>query len=55
MESMSQWDESSKADITKNVKMANRAFAMLICAGVFVLSHLLKKLPIGTDAMVARR
>ena len=58
IESMSQWDESigtGEADIAKNVKVAHHAFAMLICARVFVLSHLLKKLPIGTDVMVARQ
>jgi hypothetical protein len=58
MESMSEWDKSSgmsRPDVTKNVKVATRAFAMLICARVFVLKHLLENLPPGTDAMVARR
>jgi len=44
-----------EADITENVEVANRAFAMLICTHVFVLRHLLKSLPVGADAMVARR
>jgi hypothetical protein len=55
---MSKWDKSSgmgEADITENVEVAERAFAMLICARVFVLAHLLKKLPIGVDVMAARR
>ncbi|KAF8223481.1 hypothetical protein L208DRAFT_1316565, partial [Tricholoma matsutake] len=57
MESMSQWNKStgSQPDTTKNVKVAGRAFTMLICARVFVLSRFLKNLPSGTDAMVAQR
>jgi hypothetical protein len=50
MESMSNWD--GNAD---NVDVAHRAFAMLICARVFVLKSLLEKLPSGTDAETARR
>ena len=52
MKSMS-WDRTCEADITKNVDVANRASAMLICARVFVLKYLLKNLPVNTDAMVA--
>jgi hypothetical protein len=58
MEQMSQWDDSigtDKADNTKNVKVAYRAFAMLICARVFVLRQFMNKLPNGTDLMAARR
>jgi hypothetical protein len=63
MKSMSKWDKgtgTSEADITKNVDVTNRAFAMLICARVFVLRQLLKqlplkKLPTDADAMAARR
>ena len=50
MESMSDWD--GEAD---NVEVAHRAFAMLICARVFVLKSLLEKLPSGTDPETARR
>ena len=55
---MSEWDGSKDMggpDSTKNVKVATRAFAMLICARVFVLKQLLENLPPGTDATVARR
>jgi hypothetical protein len=58
MKSMSKGDKGTDtcdADITKNVEVADRAFAMLICARVFVPKHLLKNLPINTDTMVARR
>ena len=58
MKSMSMWDKgagTSETDITKNVDVTNRAFAMLICARVFVLWHLLKKLPSDADVMVARQ
>jgi hypothetical protein len=55
MKSMSRRDGTGEADITKNVAVADRAFAMLICARVFVLKHLLKNLPINTDATEARR
>ncbi|KAF8351495.1 hypothetical protein F5887DRAFT_211424 [Amanita rubescens] len=39
----------------KNVSIANRAFAMLLCARVFVLKQLLDSLPINTDPEVARK
>ena len=56
MESMSGRDKGEEEIcIAKNVDVANRAFAMLLCARVFVLRHLLKNLPIGVDAMVARQ
>lgn len=55
---MSEWDGSKdmgSPDFTKNVKVASCAFAMLICACVFVLKQLLENLPPGTDAMIAWR
>ncbi|KAM6498411.1 hypothetical protein JOM56_006359 [Amanita muscaria] len=52
MMSMSKWDNAKGAD---NAKVAERAFAMLICARVFVLKCLLTNLPAGTDAVVARK
>ncbi|KAM6495008.1 hypothetical protein JOM56_009631 [Amanita muscaria] len=57
---MSKWDgdkngQNNIKNNTKNVDVANRAFAMLICARVFVLKHLLEHLPLDTDNMVARR
>jgi hypothetical protein len=55
MKSMSKWDGTREAGITKNIDVADRAFAMLICARVFVLKYLLKNLPINTDATVPRR
>ena len=55
MESMSQWDKSIGTGKANTTNVAHRAFSMLICARVFVLRHLLKNLPSGTDAMVARR
>ena len=57
MESMSNWDQSTggAANSNHNVDVAHRAFAMLICARVFVLKCLLEKLPSGTDAVTARR
>ena len=58
MESMSKWDNNtgtSEAHITKNVAVENRAFAMLICACVCVLRHLLKELPKDADVMETQR
>ena len=48
---MSTWDRSSD----ENVDAANRAFAMLICARVFVLKRFLEKIRPGTSAERARR
>jgi hypothetical protein len=58
MKDMSNWDPGcnmDKADSTKNVEVANRAFQMLICARIFILKKLFKNLPRDTDPMVARR
>jgi len=48
---MSKWDRSTN----HNIDSAHRAFAMLICARVFVLKCLLYELPSGTPAETARR
>jgi hypothetical protein len=45
----------SPIDSKTNINVTRRAFGMLICARLFVLKHLLKKLPPGTDARTARR
>jgi hypothetical protein len=50
MKDMSNWNES-----TDKVDLARRAFAMLICARVFVLKCLLDLLPADTSAETARR
>jgi hypothetical protein len=58
MEEMSEWDGSRDMggpSFTKNVKVATCAFAMLICAHVFVLKQLLENLPPGTDTIVAQQ
>ena len=55
MTTMSKWDDKSGQNTTKNDDVANRAFAMLICARVFVLKQLLERLPPNTDNVVARR
>ena len=55
MRSMSGWDPDTEPNKLKNVSVANRAFAMLVCARVFVLKQLLDNLPINTDAEVARK
>jgi len=52
MESMSNWKRGT--DDAK-VDAAHRAFAMLICARVFVLKCLLENLPAGTTAKIARQ
>jgi len=51
MSSMSIWDRSTAL----NVDAAHRAFAMLICARVFVLKCLLEKIPPDTSVLTARR
>jgi hypothetical protein len=51
MSSMSTWDRSTG----HNVDAAHRAFAMLICARIFVLKCLLEKIPPGTSVLTARR
>jgi hypothetical protein len=56
LQSMSTWHQgTSAADIFKNADAADRAFAMLLCARVFVLKQLVQRLPVDTDAIVARR
>ncbi|KIL64994.1 hypothetical protein M378DRAFT_105538 [Amanita muscaria Koide BX008] len=60
MTTMSKWDgdkngQNNIKNNTKNVDVANRAFAMLICARVFVLKHLLEHLTLDTEDMIARR
>ena len=55
---MTNWngrDRRGSPDSNKNVGMARRVFAMLICARVFVLKRLLEKLPNGTNAKLARQ
>ena len=50
------WHQGSNpADIEKNGVAADRVFAMLLCARVFVLKQLVQRLPVNTDAKVARR
>jgi len=57
MTTMSNWDGSTESgtDTRHNVDVAHRAFAMLVCARIFVLKCLLEKLPSDTDAETARR
>ena len=60
MTQMSGWDEHTEetggtSDPEKNINVAGQAFEMLICARLFILMHLLEKLPPGTDAITARR
>ena len=54
--SMSAWHQgTSSADIYKDVEAAHRAFAMLLCARVFILKQLVQHIPVGTDVTAARR
>jgi hypothetical protein len=54
--SMSTWHQgTSSADISKNAEAAHRAFAILLCARVFILKQLVQHIPVGTDVIVARR
>jgi hypothetical protein len=57
MQTISNWDKTTEGttDPNQNVYVAHRAFAMLICARVFVLKCLLENLPPGTNAVTARR
>ena len=60
MTQMSGWDERTEetggaSGPEMNINVAGRAFEMLICARLFILRHLLEKLPPGTDAITARR
>jgi len=55
---MSNWDADTdlgEANHDKNFEVARRAFTMLICAHLFVLWHLSKNLPPGTEATVVRK
>ena len=45
------WDK----DLNSNAKAADRVFAMLMCARVFILKQLLDGIPPSTSAMTARR
>jgi len=54
--SMSSWNLGTKEEhILKNKIAADRVFAMVFCARVFVLKRLMDSLPTGTDVWVARR
>ena len=58
MKAMTNWNGSNRPgspNSDKNVDMAPRVFAMLICARVFVLKRLLENLPSGTNAKLARQ
>ena len=56
MMSMSTWDRGkSDKDILNNNFIANRVFAMLLCARVFVFKQLLDHIPAQTDVTIARR
>jgi hypothetical protein len=56
LQSISPWHQGrSAADISKNTDAADRVFAMLLCAHVFVLKQLVRHLPVDTDATVAQR
>ena len=56
LSSMSTWHQgTNSADMSKNGEAAHRAFAMLLCARVFILKQLVQHLPVGTDVTVARR
>jgi len=54
---MNNWDSRSPGDpdSTKSVNVANRAFTMLICARIFVLTQLLQNLPSGANGIQARK
>ena len=52
MKTSKDWNDT---DQNQNTDIAQRVFAMLLCARFFVLQSLLKKLPPGADAMIARR
>lgn len=48
---MSTWGQSIK----QNEEAADRIFAMLLCARVFVLKQFLDRLPLPIDLKAARR
>ena len=58
MKIMKDWDKSNSPgppNSNKNVDVTDRAFAMLICARVFVSKRLLENLPRGTSGKLARQ
>jgi hypothetical protein len=56
LQSMSTWHQgTSSSDISENAAAAHRAFAMLLCARVFILQQLVQRLPNNIEVMVARR
>lgn len=54
MQNMSSW-RTREANSDKSAAAANRAFAMLLCARIFVLKQFVRYLPDNTDPTVARR
>ena len=55
---MKDWGRSNSPgppNSNKNVNVTDRAFAMLICARVFVLKRLLENLPMSTSGKLARQ
>jgi len=54
MQNMSAW-RTREANSGNAAAAANRAFAMLLCARIFVLKQFVRYLPDNTDPMVARR
>ncbi|KAF8516724.1 hypothetical protein BU17DRAFT_92559 [Hysterangium stoloniferum] len=55
LQTMSTWNTGDSDGHSKNAESADRVFAMLLFARVFVLKQLVKYLPLNTDATVARR
>ncbi|KAF8517282.1 hypothetical protein BU17DRAFT_91994 [Hysterangium stoloniferum] len=55
LQTMSTWNTGDSDGHSKNAKSADRVFAMLLFARVFVLKQLVKYLHFNTDATVARR
>ena len=53
MSSVKKLESSSSQD--DNCRAARRAFAQLMCARIFILNNLLQKMPLDTEAAVARQ
>jgi hypothetical protein len=55
LQKMSTWDGAGIERLQKNADAADRVFAMLLCARVFVLKQLLDCISPLTDVVTARR
>ncbi|KAF8519086.1 hypothetical protein BU17DRAFT_90258 [Hysterangium stoloniferum] len=52
---LSTWHTEEADEHKKNAKAADRVFAMLLCARIFILKQFVQHVPVNTDATLARR